>query len=427
MRAAKQSKEKQPRGKSLTRPSGNGPCNLDSLLSQGDRQMHTNRKWCTRKFRRASLVLGVLGALGAAECSAQYVPLVLYGRVHVSVESLQSGGTSAPKRTEFKNNTSRIGIRGSYDAGNDFYAFYQIESGAAADGDGLGTGSNTLGGRETFAGFGNKNAGSIKVGNFYHPYDDLHYVSGNYWQLWTGTSNDATLWANGSSAATGGFDQRLANGASYYTPVWGGWQGKLWYSLTQGTGGEEALGKQGSTVISASVTYDKDGVRAAWGYEGIRDAKALSAGFYETGTSNFITGGYTIGGFYIAALYEKDKLENINGSGNERTRTYWHILGKYTMGQHVIGAWFGKADAWKGSAGISNSGAQMWTVGYSYAVTPMSGVYALYTKLDNDPGAAYVLGGSPARGSTATSDWTPARGSQPAFIVGGFINFQFPS
>jgi predicted porin len=178
------------------------------------------------------------------------------------------------KRTEYKNNTSRIGIRGSYDLTNDFYAFYQIESGAAADGDGLGTGSNTLGGRETFAGFGNQKAGSIKVGNFYHPYDDLHYISGNYWQLFTGTSNDATLWANGSNAATGGFDQRLANGASYYTPVWNGIQGKIWYSLTQGPGGEEALGSQGSKVLSMSIAYDKGGNRLAWGYYGIDDAKA---------------------------------------------------------------------------------------------------------------------------------------------------------
>ena len=389
--------------------------------------MDTKRKQGATQLRRASLVLGVLSALTAVDCAAQHVPLVLYGRVHVSVERLQAGGTSAPERWEFKNNTSRIGIRGSYDVGNNFYAFYQIESGAASDGDGLGTGSNTLGGRETFLGFGNTQAGSIKVGNFYHPYDDLHYISGNYWQLFTGTSNDATLWANGSSAATGGFDQRLANGASYYTPNWNGFQGKLWYSLTQGPGGEEALGSAGSTVISASLAYDKGGMRLAWGYEGIRDAKVLSNQFYETGTSNFITGGATFGGFYIAGLYEKDTLENINGTGNERTRNYYHILGKYTMGKHVVGAWYGQADSWKGSAGIANSGAKMFTVGYSYAVSPMSGVYVLYTKLENEVNAAYVLGGSPARGGTTTSDWVPAREKQPGFVIGGFINFQFPS
>ena len=180
-------------------------------------------------------------------------------------------------------------------------------------------------------------------------------------------------------------------------------------------------------MISASLAYDKGGMRLAWGYEGIRDAKVLSNQFYETGTSNFITGGATFGGFYIAGLYEKDTLENINGTGNERTRNYYHILGKYTMGKHSVGAWYGQADSWKGSAGIANSGAKMFTVGYSYAVSPMSGVYVLYTKLENEVNAAYVLGGSPARGGTTTSDWVPAREKQPGFVIGGFINFQFPS
>jgi predicted porin len=378
-------------------------------------------------FRRAKIAMGVLAAFAAADCAAQHVPLTLYGRVHVSVERLQAGGTAAVKRTEFKNNTSRIGIRGSYDVGNNFYAFYQIESGAAADGDGLGTGSNTLGGRETFAGFGNTNAGSIKIGNFYHPYDDLHYISGNYWQLFTGTSNDATLWANGSNAATGGFDQRLANGASYYTPNWNGIQGKLWYSLTQGPGGEEALGSQGSKVFSASLAYDKGGARLAYAYYGTTDARVLSNNFFDKNNSHFITGGYTFGQFYLAGLYERDRIEDINGTSNERTRNYFHILGKYTMGKHVVGAWYGKADEWKGSAGIPNSGAKMFTIGYSYAVSPQSGVYALYTKLENESTGAYVLGGSPARGGTTTSDWTPARQDQPGFVLGGFINFQFPS
>ena len=391
--------------------------------------MKSNRQSATgaNTIRRVSLAAGAIACLGAMECAAQHVPLVIYGRLHLSVEQLQAGGPTAVKRTEYKNNTSRFGFRGSYDAGNDWYAFYQLESGAAADGDGLGTGSNTNGGRETFAGFGNTKAGSIKVGNFYHPYDDLHYVSGNYWQLFTGTSNDATLWANGSSAATGGFDQRLANGASYYTPNWNGWQGKLWYSTTQGPGGEEALGKQGSKVLSMSVAYDKSGTRLAWGYYGISDAKTLSNQFYEKGSSNFITGGYTWGGLYLAALYEWDSLENINGTGNKRTRKYGHVLAKYTMGKHAIGGWYGNAQEWKGSAAIASSGAHMYTVGYSYQVHPSAGVYALYTRLDNDSAGAYILGGSPARGSTATSDWLPGRDSQPAFVLGGFVNFQWPN
>jgi predicted porin len=158
-----------------------------------------------------------------------------------------------------------------------------------------------------------------------------------------------------------------------------------------------------------------------------RRRQGLSANFYEKGSSNFFTGGLTFGGFYVAGLIERDELENINGTGNKRTRDYWHILGKYTFGKHAVGAWYGKANDWKGSAAIPNSGAKMFTVGYSYQVHPSAGLYALYTKLENDPAGAYVLGGSPARGSTATSDWTPARQDQPGVVLGGFVNFQWPN
>jgi methyl-accepting chemotaxis protein len=190
-------------------------------------------------------------------------------------------------------------------------------------------------------------------------------------------------------------------------------------------GGEEALGTQGSRALSASLAYDKSGARLAWGYERITKATTMSSNFYQSGTSNIVTGGYTFGAFYIAGLVERDTLENINLTGNDRTRDYWHILGKFTMGKHAIGAWYGKAAAWKGAAGIPDSGAKMWTAGYSYAIAPQAGLYALYTRLDNDSRAGYVLGGSPARGAGATGDWVPSRATQPGVVFGGFINFQF--
>jgi predicted porin len=377
--------------------------------------------------RRASLAMGLVAGLGAVDCAAQHVPIVVYGRLHLSVERLQAGGPAAVERTEYKNNTSRFGFRGSYDAGNDFYAFYQLESGAAADGDGLGTGSNTNGGRETFVGFGNTKAGSIKVGNFYHPYDDLHYVSGNYWQLFTGTSNDATLWANGSNAATGGFDQRLANGASYYTPNWNGFQGKIWYSLTQGPGGEEALGKQGSKVLSMSLTYDKAGTRLAWGYYGIDDAKALSANFYDKGSSHFITGGITFGGLYLAGCTNSTSSRAsttpaptaIASTSTCSPSTRWASM---RSGRGSARRTTGKAPPASPTAARRCTRSAIPT-----RCTRAQGVYALYTKLEND--AAGPTSSAGARREAPPPPPTGCRraADQPAFVLGGFVNFQWPN
>lgn len=352
--------------------------------------------------------------------------LVLYGRVHLSYESVKIGGPTAVNHLQLQNNTSRIGVKGEKEFAPGTSAFFQIESGVSADDPNNATvgSSNVLAGRETFVGVRNKTLGELKGGNFYHPYDDLHSISGNYFQLFTGTSNDATLWANGSSAATGGFDQRLANDAAYYTPVIAGFQGKLYYSLTQNNnnGGREQLGGNGARAVSASIEYNKGPLRAAWGFEQIADARTLSTNFYERGTSNFLTAGYTIGPFYVAGLAEHDKLTNINGTGRERSRNYWHVLGKYTIGAHTLGAWYGKANDWSGAASIADSGAKMWTLGYNYQLFKDTGLYVLYTRLDNEANAGYILGGSPARAAGA-ANWTPALNRQHGTVGGMFFIF----
>lgn len=164
-----------------------------------------------------SAVLAAVTGCVALPALAQSANVTIYGRAHISMESLKSGVRGADTATVMKNNTSRIGFRGEEDLGDGLKAFFQIESGVAMD-DGSSTGSNVLGGRETFVGIKNQ-WGMLKLGGFYHPYDDLHSVAGTHNQVYTGTTNDAALWANGSNSKTGGFDERLRNDISYTTPT----------------------------------------------------------------------------------------------------------------------------------------------------------------------------------------------------------------
>ncbi|NMG74658.1 porin [Aromatoleum diolicum] len=364
-------------------------------------------------------LLGLVGSGVAQVASAQETSVTVYGRAHVSFESLKASGTKT--KQVLNNNTSRIGFRGEEALGNGLKAFFQIESGVKLDDGGSG-GSNALAGRESFVGL-KSNFGSIKAGNFYHPYDDLHSISGNYFQLFTGTSNDATLWANGSTAATGGFDQRLPNAVSYESPTFGGLSAKLWYSFGPTSGSQEQLGSNGARAISANVLYANGPLKAAWGHLQQRRMQTHSASFYEDGFSNFITVGYQIGPVYLAALVERDKLKNINQSGNDRTRNYGHLLAKYTTGAHTVGAFYGKAYDWKGSAGRDDSGARMYTVGYNYALSKRTQVYTLYTNLKNQDAGAYVLGGSPVRAAGALADWATASEKQSGIVLGMAHNF----
>jgi predicted porin len=371
--------------------------------------------------KRTGIVLaGLAGSCAAPLAHAQGMEVTIYGRAHVSVESITSSGKGSTQA--LKNNTSRLGFRGKEALGDGLEAFFQIESGVALD-DGTSTGSNVLGGRDSWVGLRN-DYGAVKLGRFYHPYDDLHSISGNYFQLFTGTSNDAALWANGSNSRTGGFDERLPNTVSYESPSFGGLSGKLWYSFGRNDGGQEELGSEGMYAISAHLLYQNGPLKAAWGHLQMRNMQTTSAGFYEDGYSNFITAGYQFGPLYLAGLIEYDELQDINRSGDDRTREYWHLLAKYTINAHTIGAFYGKAADWEGDAGRDDSGAQMYTVGYNYALSKRTQVYTLYTKLKNESEGAYVLGGSPARASgDPLADWSVASGKQRGVVLGIAHNF----
>ena len=148
--------------------------------------------------RRTGIVLaGLAGSCVAPVAHAQGTELTIYGRAHVSIESLSSSGKGSTQA--LKNNTSRLGFRGKEALGDGLEAFFQIESGVALD-DGTSTGSNVLGGRDSWVGLRN-DYGAVKLGRFYHPYDDLHSISGNYFQLFTGTSNQLGAFESGVLAA----------------------------------------------------------------------------------------------------------------------------------------------------------------------------------------------------------------------------------
>lgn len=385
-------------------------------------------------IRLTALAAGVLACM-SAPALAQSANVTIYGRAHISMESLKSGARGAKTTTVMKNNTSRIGFRGEEDLGDGLKAFFQIESGVAMD-DASATGSNVLGGRETFVGLKNQ-WGMVKLGGFYHPYDDLHSVAGTHNQIYTGTTNDATLWANGANSKTGGFDERLRNDISYTTPTFGGVTATLWYSVIGGAGTKESDPHHGAYAVSSNLIYQKGDFKLAWGHMQQRKMDTFSkasssapAGFYSDGYSNILVAGYQFGPFYVGGMYERDKLTNILGSDDDRTRNHFQVNTKYALGNHTLGAFLGKSMDWKGSAGVEDSGATMYVLGDNYALSKRTQLYAFYAHLDNEKNGAYVLGGSPGTNASGVNtvsgvanDWTLAERNQSGLGLGIIHNF----
>ncbi|GAB7128081.1 hypothetical protein JCM19000A_25880 [Silvimonas sp. JCM 19000] len=353
--------------------------------------------------------LALLAAIFAATAALAQAEVEIYGRINMDIENTLSGGPTATSSMRVANNTSRIGFRGYDKLDNGWKAIWQVENGIAF---GTTTTGGNWGSRETFVGISAPEYGTFKAGNFLVPVDDLHGIEGNMFQYVTGISNDATLWLNGGSLATGGFDVRTSSSISYQTPDLHGFSSRIQYAYVADSNNQKTSG----SVTSANAVYRNGNLIVAYGGQANRGMLTTSSGFYSNGYMNMLVGGYQWGHWYLAALLEHDELQDINRSGKDRERNYGSVTARYTLApRHILTLLSGKASNWTGDAGVAESDATMNSLAYNYVLTPRAQVYLIYSALHNGKNGAYVLGGNAATSAQA--------GSQHAAVLGMWENF----
>src|SRR3989442_3480248 len=180
------------------------------------------------------VALAVAGALALpVAAQAQTANVTLYGRLNIDLEFIngkQPDGSN-PTVNRVSSNSSRLGVRGTESLGGGQIAIFQIESSINGD-----TNAGNLGGRETFVGL-QGDWGTLKLGRFLTPYDDILPIFGNAPTLTTSILSTAAIWAQGPlSKVEGGFDARLGNSIRYETPPLGGFIGELQYSTPDSSG-----------------------------------------------------------------------------------------------------------------------------------------------------------------------------------------------
>jgi predicted porin len=106
--------------------------------------------------------------------------------------------------------------------------------------------------------------------------------------------------------------------------------------------------------------------------------------------------GYNYGAGNINFIYENTGGNALENSALDRSAYY--LAGTYKMGNNTLKAAFGKAND---GASAANTGAKQYTLGVDHAMSKRTSVYALYTKMNNDDGAAYGLGGNGTQGAYA--------------------------
>jgi len=376
---------------------------------------------------RMALLLLVAGLLLSPLARAQFVNVSLYGNLNMDVELVKGGqgDGSNPSVVRVSSNSSRFGLRGHEYLGHGQVAIFQLESSVLGD-----TGGSALASRETWVGL-QGDWGTMKLGNFLTPYDDIHTIFGNSPTLTTSILSTAALWAQGAlSKSEGGFDARLGNSIRYETPPLEGFSAALQFA-TRDTSGDPNGGDNGdrlselrhANVISGGAFYNRGPFDLGIAYE--RNYRIRPTGPSDDALS--ITGGYDFGtvasnvGLRIAGVYEHLRYDTPTGS---LTRDFYGLSGTVAVGDGNFYAFWGKAADGKGSAidGTTigalvkggDSSSQQWELSYSYNLSLRTMLYAGWVKIDNRPNAAYSFNINP---------YPIAPGAKPSGIALGIAHF----
>ncbi|HVF64740.1 MAG TPA: porin [Casimicrobiaceae bacterium] len=317
---------------------------------------------------------------------------LLYGRINLTLEHVSAGNPSGdtPSLNRLASNTSRVGFRGAEPLGGGLVALWQIESSLVAD-----AGGGVLAGRETFVGL-DGDWGTIKVGNFLTPYDDLHAIFGNVPTLTTSILSTAALWSQGTlSKAAGGFDARLANSIRYDLPEWRGLQGSVHYAF-----GEDA---RDSYVLGIGAFYTHESFDAGIAYE--RNHRIRGAGLNDWAMS--VAAGWNFGPMRIAGVYERLRYATPLGS---LSRNFYGASTTILAGTGSVYLFYGRAAEGKANGDVRVGGlasgdgslAEQYEISYTYPLSQRTLLYAGYVRLRNDERASYNFAINPYTAGSQT-------------------------
>jgi predicted porin len=363
---------------------------------------------------------------------AQLANVQLYGSLNLDFELVsgrQPDGTN-PTVNRVSSNSSRFGLRGSEYLGRGQVAIFQIESSVQAD-----TSGGTIAGRETFVGL-QGDWGTLKLGHFLTPYDDILPIFGNAPTFTTSMLSTAAIWAQGPlSKVQGGFDARLGNSIRYETPPLGGFTGELQYSMRDfsadvdaANNGDHISELRHANVVGVGAFYTKGPIDFGIAYE--RNNKIRAAPFNDDALSIAVS--YDFGGAFpgfgprVGVVYEHLRYDTITSESKrgDLKRDFWGISATVPAGGGAIYAFWGRAGNGSGSAddgtaigGLTkgpDSSSEQWELSYSYSLSLRTVLYAGYVKLNNRANAGYTFN---------INDYITGPGAKPAAFVFGMAHF----
>lgn len=310
-----------------------------------------------------------LGLVAAAVVTAMAVPAMaadvsIYGRAHLSLDSLDNGDDSG---TNVSSNSSRLGFKASTKLDGGLEAFVQIEQNIRFD-----EGAGNWASRDSFVGI-KGDFGQVRLGQFDTPLKAVRGKVDMFGDRIGDIRNLTRTSTSGDANANIGnvFDERYKNGVHYRSPKMNNFTFDLHYTPHNNTG---ATVDNVQESYSMSVAYEVKGFYAALAYETFEgqndfDPSAVRAGVYYD-----ITDAFRLAGMYQNASDVPGGDRNVYGLGAS------YNLGDYTLrGQYYVA----------GDNDTDNSGANMFVIGADRKFGKDLLMYVAYGITSNDDEAAF--------------------------------------
>jgi len=398
---------------------------------------------------KMKLVAAAVVSAFAAPAFAQSANVTIYGNLEQHVMTMKGSGGTAPnadyqRRTRVGSpGTNWIGFRGTESLGGGLRVVWQAEQGLSGID---GTGTSSWGTRNTFIGLSG-GFGTVHAGLFDSPFKRVSQVNNVMRMGLTGPMGMNSIMHNGdaSGASAAGaytnpnsFSRRTANAVTYISPSFSGLTVELQYGANEGRSALPATAPQSDPyVMSGALRYSGGPFRAGLGYQKHND---LRGGGLDD-DALVLAVGWASGPFNVHGQYTRLSYGTASG---DLKRDNWLIGGQYSMGQHRLRVQYQLAQDTKGAINLANvtpavsatggvtvanvngvatgsdTGADVISLAWGYALSKRTEVYGFYSRLDNDRNGRVT-----GAGTGATQPATAFSAGMNLTYIGVGINHSF--
>jgi len=358
--------------------------------------------------RSIALQLALAAVFAAGWWSSARAEFDIYGMAHISVDQSGNGDHDPATRktaTSISSNQSNIGLRGREGLRDQLFLIFQAEGTVHLD-DGRGGKE-----RDSFVGL-ESGYGTVLAGRYGTPYRRLT----DRLDIFSTTHADYSA-VIGSVNGESIFGRRANNILFYTTPESYRLRFAAAYIANQERDELPLTDAQAALHgFSMALTFDSGPLYAGAAYQRLGQApgpdqtaaKATKAAIgwdFREGTK-------------VALIWEKAS-SGARLSGLEESRTAWYANASHVSGNTTYKIAYGMTDSLRA---VPGSGAQMFALGFSYALSRRTEMYLLGTGIRNHSGAAYALQTDPDDPDSAIA---PAAAGDDVYVFSAGLIHRF--